>query len=366
MGGNALKNTNTVRVDTETLNRVVRELVEYFDEKYPELLFKPVTSYSEKETHGDLDLLYCLKKEHEEKLKNVHGINFIDSFLRELKRRGLEFYNNGPVLSFPHSLDSGNFLQVDLIKVSSDEMNFADGYFSYNDLGNLMGRVFKNMGFKFSHKGLFYVFRHPDNPTYVFQELLVSQDFEKVLFLGDYSYDKFKEGFKNLEDIFEFTLSSKYSYKDIYLLENRNHVARVRDRKRVTYQKFLDYLEDNDGLLNKNSSNLSEDYYLKFAFSLFPDFKVKYDKSLVDLMVTDEFKSKFNGKVVSEVTGLTDKDLSLYMKLFRRSFSRDGEMKHLVNKFSQEDVKFFLSSTFNLEDAESSVFDFVSLLRKDY
>ncbi len=83
MGGNALKNTETVRVNTETLNRVTKELQKFFNENFPMLRIEPVKSYTSKETHGDLDLLYSVKAEFS-KVTTAHFTHFIDAFLRLL------------------------------------------------------------------------------------------------------------------------------------------------------------------------------------------------------------------------------------------------------------------------------------------
>jgi len=51
-------------------------------------------------------------------------------------------------------------VQVDLIAVSTEHFESALTYFSWNDCGNLLGRVAHSMGLKLGHDGLSYVLRH--------------------------------------------------------------------------------------------------------------------------------------------------------------------------------------------------------------
>lgn len=96
-----------------------------------------IPSYRSKESFGDCDLLTTATDEaFEESLSK-------DFILLGKKR-------NGGVTSY--ALKYGNFppFQFDLIKAKEDSFKFHYNYLSYNDLGNLIGRIAAAFGFKFA------------------------------------------------------------------------------------------------------------------------------------------------------------------------------------------------------------------------
>lgn len=54
---------------------------------------------------------------------------------------------------------------------------------------------------------------------------------------------RFHQGFNELEDIFEFVMSSPFFHKDWFLFENRTSDQRARDKKRKNYVAALEYFE---------------------------------------------------------------------------------------------------------------------------
>src|SRR3546814_18504796 len=58
-----------------------------------------------------------------------------------------------------------------------------------------------------------------------------------------YSPDGLDQGFETPEDIYSFVASSPFFSSDIFLLENRNAKARMRDKKRKMYMEFLLWCE---------------------------------------------------------------------------------------------------------------------------
>jgi hypothetical protein len=76
--------------------------------------------------------------------------------------------------------------------------------------------------------------------------------------------NRYKEGFDELSDIFEFVSKSPYFNPDKYKLENISSKGRVRDKKRTTYQEFLKYC---DTLTGKYwVSNEDKTVYLEHIF----------------------------------------------------------------------------------------------------
>ena len=55
-------------------------------------------------------------------------------------------------------------------------------------------------------------------------------------------WERYKQGFNNYDEMFEYVTSCKAFDKSKFALENLNHRNRVRDRKRKTYNLFLQYI----------------------------------------------------------------------------------------------------------------------------
>lgn len=334
MGGKALKNVPTRRMTTEEFkqvgDRVIEELVNLeikFGKASEEHQFAPIPSYFSKETHGDIDILCsgCTVSKYIEEWKLIIKGKF---FCREYKK-------NGEVFSFEFrfSEDQKEGFQVDVIELGNADMDrfrFAFHYFSFNDLGNLIGRISHKMGFKFGHDGFKYVFRDLSNASYVLRTINVSEDFPKVLAFLGYDPDRFMQGFETLKDIYEYTASTKYFNPDIYLLENRNYPSRVRDAKRPTYTGFLNWCREN---YNEKSvvHAFPEDkkLWLPRTFRWFPSFELDYIGTAAEAEKLAEIKRKFNGKLVREWTGLDGPELGDFM---RNIMSRPGFYESLLEK----------------------------------
>src|SRR5574343_224771 len=122
--------------------------------------------FESKESFGDADFLV-----------NSTGIDF------NVKEKLVELFNpteiiaNGNVITFDYKQ-----LQVDVILTPEENWEIAYQYFSYNDIGNLIGRYAHRFGLKYGFDGLRYDYRHEDK---VHGEITVSKDIKDILdFLG--------------------------------------------------------------------------------------------------------------------------------------------------------------------------------------
>jgi hypothetical protein len=233
-------------------------------------------------------------------------------------------------------------------------------YFAWNDLGNLMGRVAHKLGFKYGHEGLSMTFRDGD---YQYAEVNLSKDPRAIVeFLG-YDYDRFAEGFDTVEEIFNFTASTEFFNKDIYLLENRNHTSRTRDRKRKTYSEFLTWIETAELLYSYPWAELKEQggrtykqQFMDRAFTFFPAFKAEHDKIQASFELWKSAKANFNGDLVREWTGLTDKKLGEFMKFLRETqievFGKEAFMLFSAQA-GQDGIKKWLMPIFNTYKGEN-------------
>lgn len=278
--------------------------------------FEVIKAYNNKTSFGDLDIVVestHLRSEYVEMLRNLFQTK--------------ELVKNGNCVSLEFKQ-----LQIDFIITPASEYETSLNYFSYNDLGNLLGRVSYSMGMKLGHDGLSYNFR---DGTYQFRNVILLTDWKDILPVLGYSYERYAAGFDTLEDIFEFVVSSDLFNKGIYALENRNHAARVRDTKRDSYMKFLKWLE---GYKETPEQGLAQDWrlhdkklWLPYLFEKITGFEATYNSVRKEWDEAIKFKSLYNGDLVSSWTGLSGKELGVFMKRMKEEYTEERLKKDVLN-----------------------------------
>lgn len=263
-----------------------------------------ISTYSEKESFGDADILYST-------FDNIP----IDARVFGAVFNTKNVSRNSEVTSIEY-----NQLQVDFIHIHQDHFDYGLHYFMFSDCGNLVGKLAHQLGMKHGHKGLVLPLRDGNNK---FSEVTLTLDPELTLIFLGLDRDKFRAGFNNLQEIFEFISASPYYLPDAYKLENLNTIARIRDRKRDTYRKFLEYGATYVGPTHHKVDDKS--IYLQKIFEFFPDAYPVYKDALQKLALQKLAKEKFNGNIVTAWTGLKDKELGEFMKELRRDWYFSNE-----------------------------------------
>lgn len=251
MGGNAISHTHRLnRSDYERYEQELKGLLAGFL-KTP---FAPLQFYSSKASFGDIDFVVAQPKPPKAELMQ---------FFAEIGSR--EQYFNGDMLSFEY-----HQFQVDLNFVAPENYETALFYFAYNDLNNLIGRIAHKFGLKFGFDGLCYQIRTESG--YRAKKITLCKDPAAIYrFLG-YDYARFLQGFTDREAIFEFVASSPYFNAAIFDLDELNHINRTRNKKRQTYQLFLQWL----------------------AGKSFKEFRFEEDKSLYLIRIHNHFYPEVN------------------------------------------------------------------------
>ncbi len=299
MGGNALKNCYTRRYNSDeyhplkahittkliTLNKFVSQT-------------RTILAYRNKESFGDMDILYCTFD------NNPLSIDDVLHVFPETK----EIIRNNDTISFEY-----NELQIDLIHSKIESFDYAYSYFAWNDLGNLIGRIAHKFGLKHGHRGLTLPLRDGDN---LFDEIILTYDHDRALTFLGFDSTHFNNGFNSINQIYNYVITNKYFNPEIYKLENLNTIARTRDKKRPTYNGFLEFCRDIDSLKCYQYS-IDKTVYLSKIFSYFPERQQQFDDIMAKLAMQKLAKEKFNGLIVSYCTGLKDKSLGHFMKYLK-------------------------------------------------
>ena len=295
MGGRAI-----IPIIGKEADRITREERDKYLFLFSSLNYLPVREIEEKEDFGDIDFLISNSLTKKEVLTKVE--NLLNNNNHSLTGHIL----NSDIISL--AIDSKH--QIDLI--ATDKIVLASHYYSDNDRGNLIGNVFHHLGFNYGHKGLYVIL---DNT-----KLLLSEDTNHILsFLGYTPSDILKvtitdNGFKTFQEMFEWVIRCPLFNSDYYKWENLNNENRTRNRKRSTYNKFLEYLE------NKSFNNpvVPIDAIKYYALEYF-----NKEKEYVEIIKSIEFnksrKNIINGNIITQVTGLKNQELGEFIVYLKNS-----------------------------------------------
>lgn len=296
MGGRAFPGL-TRRYEADEYHALVPEVLEIVSAFSSKCVAIP--AYQTKPSFGDMDVLFTQKM--------PVNIDLLDAVFN----CGENVIHNGGVWSLMYK-----DFQIDLINTPTDEFDVALNYFQFNDWGNLRGRIHHKLGLKFGHDGLWFPVRSADHTL---GEILLSRDPVKINEFGNFSA---VDNFEYLEEIFAHVAASKYFNPDIFLLENRNHTARVRDRKRATYTAFLEWCKT---LPPREYYQFDRDksVYHKKIFKAFPHAVKEFDALWARKLLVEQAAALFNGDLVKALTGRENAALGELMKVLKLQLTPD-------------------------------------------
>ena len=333
MGGKALNKYGvfTERKNTEEFLRIGEELKDRilwdFDGPNQDIFGEIVTCYRTKPDHGDLDLLVHVPEGVQ--------IDWRMYIMNAFKPNAINI--NSGVYSFDYQ-----GFQIDIIPIPAAQWNTATVYFSYDPLGNIMGKTYHKFNLSYGWEGLFYKYRNSHGTNSA--NILLSTDVRRIYEFGGYDYDRYLNGFDTLEEIFRFCIDSKYFDVEMFQMENLNSIDKKRNRKRGSYHLFLNYLKDN-GIDTKFEFNRDKEYYLLDIDNAFPEANLM-DK-LHDLQVKDEMQQaiaeKFNGEVIMEwIPGISGKELGAAIGKFKQHLDDNFNMFILNSEIDEIRHRFMM------------------------
>ena len=323
MGGLALKSTVTRRYERNEFDAISVELLSTLEKTFKRVAMP--LFYKNKPSFGDADILVSMEG---------CNYNMRDYITAHFKPN--EIFHNGNCWSFDYKE-----LQIDLITVSAEHFDSNYNYLSYNDLGNYIGKIAHGFGFKYGQEGL--VYDHYFKGSNI-GRVIVSKDYDKIYeFLG-LDYNRWKEGFDELEDIFKFISKSKYFNWEFLQLENNNRINRERDAKRKSYMSFLEFIEDNcKDSEHQYQYDKDKSVYVDKAAEFFPESNLITE---IRRMEYEEckalyIKSKFNGGEVMRRFGLKGKELGDVLNGFKKMMNfliPNESYEHYIINTPSEDI----------------------------
>lgn len=320
MGGNVFKKIETRRIESkQEYRKKVDEIKHIFSDYKLEFNFlSEVPAYENKESFGDIDFIYGYSSE--ENKKNI--INIIKEIFEDVNI-------NDDVVSFVY--DS---VQIDFIFVDIKDSYSSLFFYSYNDMGLLLGKLCYYNHLTLGPNGL--RIKVYDGEMKLFDQVITNDTPTICKFLG-LDWNTWNVGFKTLEEIFDYVMSSKLYDERAFDSNIWNSRQRLRDSKRINLKKFLNYIE-----MKKNKPRPTKEKTFSRINTEFPYLKLEEKKQEIIINIEREKKAKekFNGHIVAEKYDLVnDKEILGYiMREFNSKFESKEDRINFILTNSEENI----------------------------
>ncbi|UJR13591.1 hypothetical protein I4U23_000604 [Adineta vaga] len=243
MGGNALKKVVTRRYALDEYLKLKERILNKIREHINQC--DVPREFPCKESFGDLDVLMVCPSSI--KIRQLFEELFHPT----------EIVHNGDVYSF----DVEQF-QIDFILVPQEQFDNAIVYFSYSDLGGLIGNICHKIGLKYGIQGLWMnVHTKEFDPTTTSTKLTLSTNVQEIFAFLGYDYERYMKGFENDKEFFQWIIEGKYFRRYYFNDDQLNHAHRQRTSKRPIYIKFVAFLNEQE-IPQDISSDDREEFHL--------------------------------------------------------------------------------------------------------
>jgi hypothetical protein len=326
MGGNLFKLGRKPRLEYLEIERAV---CDYLDEHAPGQYRVP-RYYATKPDFGDLDVivpngLFDRQPDFLERLRADLGV--------------MRFKSVGRVYSTVY-----RDFQVDYFRVPDRVLESTYNYLSFNDLGNLIGRIGRRFNLKYGEEGLSYVYRREDGNYQ--RDLEITRDFERVCAFLGLRHEAWVQGFQTLEAMFEWVIESPYFSVKPYLADSDDPVV-ARAKVRPTVQRFLSFLQERG--IEKTFAFKDRSEYLLEVTRAFPEAnllaQIETERQLEARAV--EFQRRFNGQLVmSLLPHLSGKALGEFIVAFK---NQHIDFETYVLETPEDDLRSAILERGNLE-----------------
>jgi hypothetical protein len=318
MGGNVFTTPDfkSRRVELKEFLRIKEDMINIFNDSGIFLRFGEYVR--DKTSFGDLDII----------VPN----DDTEACLELLKRYQYQHSRNSNVISFLY-----HDFQIDLITVNHMTLNYSVDYYSWNDIHNLIGKLAKKVGFKHGQNGLEYVIRDHtlNSDNRIMDTIFLSSDPDVILNILGLSVQRYKDGFDTVTDMFEYVSTSPYFSPKFYELTELAAKDRTRDKKRINFQLFLKWCEENTFDLESKIIVQKEDRYL-LPYQWFPWLEDEVKKVYAAKAKHDLIKSKFNGSIVmSLIPELSGKELGKFIQAFKDQYAN---FDSVILETNQKDI----------------------------
>ncbi len=301
MGGNLFKLGRLPKADYLKVEATLKPVL---DATFGDLYRIP-RYYASKPDFGDMDIIV--------------SSDAIGNYWEQTRTQLIEELNLTTWKSVGHVFSTQYMhFQVDYFVVSHQYFETTYNFMSFNDLGNILGKMFRRFNLKYGAEGLAYVYRR-ENGHYK-RDLPVSQDMRQILSFLKLDYTPWEKGFDTLDEMFFWVLTSPYFSVKPFLDPSKTTEQRIEHRK--TMERFVEWLQTHQ--ITQSYTYLeNRDEYLPQIAAHFPDSNLP--KQIEQEQIREEevrqMSLKFNGNLIMELTGLEGKVLGSFIVAFKNQFT---------------------------------------------
>lgn len=211
--------------------------------------------------------------------------------------------------------------QVDYFIREPELLDATYHYLSFNDLGNLIGKIYRRLGLKYGEEGLCYVFRRERQESYK-RDLPISRDWPRILAFIGLDVPAWESGFDTLEHMFAWVVASPYFSVAPY--EETSRTTERRAASRPTMARFLAWLEA-EGIDKRYEYLEDREGYVASIGAAFPEANLgqAIEQERSREAQAEQLREKFSGEKVREWTGLDGKLLGGFLRRFTREYPDD-------------------------------------------
>ncbi len=347
MGGHALKQVQTLRlekVDYENVKHKIAELLA------PHIKIQFLYEAPNKKDFGDLDILYNINE-------NQNNIQINDLVKKLFNPK--EIVKNGTILSFSYLINEENetYFQIDLIKSHNFPMDLF--YYSYGDLGGILGLITKYYGMSYGNPGLWInieshliekYFEKDNKNKYdknkvnksINGKIILTENPEEICVYMGLDYEKWKSGFNNNQEIFDFIIDSHFFKSKLFEVNSLNSEHMRRYNNRPMYHEFFDYVLR----INKKEEKIMGkhiDYEALIYFHKINELEKLIEKNILQ----NERKEKFNGNIIKSIckdrfnknTNKVGEELGIFIMNFKNHILKNGNLYNTFEDYIDENTK---------------------------
>jgi len=208
-------------------------------------------------------------------------------------------------------------LQTDFFAVPERFVDSTYDYMSFNDLGNLLGRIARRFNLKWGEEGLSYVYRRAGSGHYV-ADLPVTQDFARVCRFLRLDHAAWVAGFPTLTSLFEWVVTCPHFSVAPYLDDPGGPVGLRGDRP--TIARFAEFLRDRR--IDARPAFAEKTGYVGTIAAAFPEagLEEQIARERVKEQRAAAIAEKFSGKLVMRLRPeLAGPALGEFIVAFKRS-----------------------------------------------
>ncbi len=358
MGGKALKNVITRRLLKEEYNQIKNKIASILA---PYLQITFLHELPHKEDFGDLDILYVPDEQ----------TNIYDLVVQLFHPK--EMVKNGTVLSFSYLInkEKGTYFQIDLIKSHNFRMDLF--YYSYGDLGGILGRITKYYGLTYGNPGLWInniethlierYLDENDNKKYdknkvskiIHDKIMLSENPEEICVYMGLDYEKWNSGFNNREEIYDFVIKSHLFKSKLFEVNSLNSEHMRRYNERPMYHEFIDYVNLQNKKEEKEINKKKDyDYEALIYFNKINELEKLIEKNILQ----NKRKEKFNGYIIQEYIkrdfqkNIENKELGSFIINFKNHILKKYHLYNTFEDYIDENTK---------ESIDKDIIDFYNI-----